>query len=106
MGFALEGHRAECHPEDDGWGELARSADPAADQRQGRPKDCTAPPVMGRLGADLEKKRQPRVASSAKAQLQEAIRVTLDTGRDSEAVLAADKAHIIWGQALSRRRSY
>lgn len=50
---------------------------------------------MGRLGADLEKKRQPRVASSAKAQLQEAIRVTLDTGRDSEAVLAADKAHII-----------
>src|SRR5215469_16070444 len=32
-----------CPHGDDGWGEFVRSADPAADQRQGRPKDCTAP---------------------------------------------------------------
>src|SRR4249920_3340581 len=32
-----------CPHGDDGWGEFVGSADPAADQRQGRPKDCTAP---------------------------------------------------------------
>src|SRR6266705_320780 len=33
----------KCPHGDDGWGEFAMAADPAADQRQGRPKDCTAP---------------------------------------------------------------
>src|SRR6202023_1449940 len=32
-----------CPHGDDGWGEFVGSADPATDQRQGRPKDCTAP---------------------------------------------------------------
>src|SRR3989440_9961261 len=52
-------------------GEFVRSADPAADQRQGRPLDCTSPPshpIMRRPGADLEEKPEPRVALLAEAQ--------------------------------------
>src|SRR5258707_14411020 len=33
----------KCPHGDDGWGEFVRSLDPATDQRQGRPKDCTTP---------------------------------------------------------------
>src|SRR4051812_38411309 len=44
----------ECPHGDDGWGEFARSADPAADQRQGRPQDCTAPSFSPHHEADLE----------------------------------------------------
>ena len=61
---------AKCPHGDDGWGEFARSADPAADQRQGRPKDCTAPSFSSHHEAacsDLEEKQEPRVASSAEA---------------------------------------
>jgi len=48
---------------------------------------------MGRLGADLEEKQEPRVASLAEAQkprrqrvMHEVTRARLDTGRDREAV--------------------
>src|ERR1700676_816944 len=61
----------KCPHGDDGWGEFVRSADPAADQRQGRPKDCTAPSFSSHheaACADLEEKRGPRVASSAGTQ--------------------------------------
>src|SRR6266566_1886122 len=47
---------------------------------------------MGRLGADLEEKQEPRVASLAEAQkprrqrvMHEVTRARLDTGRDREA---------------------
>jgi hypothetical protein len=61
---------AKCPHGDDGWGEFVRSADPAADQRQRRPKDCTAPSFSSHHEAacpDLEEKQEPRVASSAEA---------------------------------------
>ena len=63
---------AEKRPHgDDGWGEFIRSLDPATDQRQGRPKDCTAPSFSSHheaACADLEEKQEPRVASLAGAQ--------------------------------------
>ena len=50
---------------------------------------------MRRLGADLEEKQEPRVASLAEAQkpkrkrvTHEVTRATLDTGRDREAIVA------------------
>src|ERR1700716_2771876 len=61
----------KCPHGDDGWGEFARSVDPAADQRQGRPLDCTSPPFSSHheaACADLEEKQEPRVASLAGAQ--------------------------------------
>src|SRR3954454_9892598 len=60
----------KCPHGDDGWGEFVTCADPAADQRQGRPTDCTAPSFLSHheaARADLEEKQEPRVASLAEA---------------------------------------
>ncbi len=54
---------------DDGWGEFVMTADPVADQRQGRSKDCTAPSFSSHheaACADLEEKREPRVGHQPK----------------------------------------
>ena len=65
---------AEKRPHgDDGWGEFVRSADPVADQISGKGARKIVPPhpsypIMRRLGADLEEKREPRVAAAAGAQ--------------------------------------
>ncbi len=75
---------------------------------------------MRRLGADLEEKQEPRVASLAGAEKgvqHEVIRTRLDTGRDREAVvpvprvcewscplrLVSDFANLAWIGAVGAR---
>ena len=62
---------AEKRPHgDDGWGEFVRSLAPAAISGESAIKIVTSPssnPIMRRPDADLEEKREPRVASLARA---------------------------------------
>ena len=79
-------------------GEFVRSADPAADQRQGRPLDCTShpsQPIMRR--PDRRSRREARApcgisSRSAKGCRHEVIWTPLDTRRDREADLPGDRA--------------
>src|SRR5437879_6177551 len=48
----------KCPHGDDGWGEFARSVDLAADQRQGRPLDCTSPPFSSHHEAAWRRPRR------------------------------------------------
>jgi hypothetical protein len=63
---------------DDGWREFVRSLDPAADLAARAPLRLLPPhpshPIMRRPDADLEEKREPRVALSAGAQKGDSIK--------------------------------
>src|SRR5215472_16812983 len=62
----------KCPHGDDGWGEFVRSLAPAADSAARARLRLSPPhpshPIMRRPDADLEEKREPRVASSGGAQ--------------------------------------
>jgi len=69
------------------------TADPAADQRQGRPRDCTSPSFSSHHEAAWRRPRREArapcgvIGRSAKGWQQKVIRAGLDTGRDREAVV-------------------
>jgi len=69
------------------------TADPAADQRQGRPRDCTSPSFSSHHEAAWRRPRREArapcgvIGRSAKGWQQKVIRAGLDTGRDREAVI-------------------
>ena len=85
----------KCPHGDDGWGEFVGSAEPAADQWQGRPKDCTAPSFSSHHEAARRRPRREArapcgIISRKRKRLQkddrpEVTRARLDTGRDREA---------------------
>src|ERR1700722_14606198 len=77
------------------------SAEPAADPRQGRPLDCSAPSFSSHheaAGTDLEEKREPRAASSARRVMGDgmSLQSELDSSRDREADVQPARRELVF----------